>query len=134
MFSNLGWPEVLVIVVAGLFILGPERLPGTIRTAGQALRRARTYATGARDQLRDELGPEFDELREPLEQVRSLRSMGPRRAITEHLLDGYDPAEDAGQLDPRDELGSTDQRNVGVETGKRNADQPEAAPFDPETT
>lgn len=133
MFSNLGWPEVLVIIVAGLFILGPERLPDTIRRAGQLLRRARSYATGARDQLHDEFGLEFDELREPLEHVRSLRSMGPRKLLTEHLLDGYDPAADANKLDPRDEL-ETRNPPGGAESGTRSGDRARAAPFDPGAT
>ena len=28
MFANVGWGEMLVLVIAGLVILGPERLPG----------------------------------------------------------------------------------------------------------
>ncbi|WP_020500186.1 Sec-independent protein translocase protein TatB [Sciscionella marina] len=136
MFNNLGWPEILVIIVAGLFILGPERLPATIQHAGRALRRARTYATGAREQLRNELGPEFDELREPLEHIRELRAMGPRRAITEHLLDGYDPADDAQRLDPRDDLETLDQHNSRTDNNP-SAPTPrpqQPTPFDPETT
>ena len=35
MFANVGWGEMLILVIAGLVILGPERLPGAIRwTAG----------------------------------------------------------------------------------------------------
>ena len=29
MFANVGWGEMLVLVIAGLVILGPERLPGS---------------------------------------------------------------------------------------------------------
>lgn len=103
MFDSIGWSEILVIIIAGLFILGPDRLPGAIQWVGSTLRRVREYATGARNQLRGELGPEFEELREPLEQVRQLRAMGPRQAITQHLLDGYDPVDDARLFDVRAE-------------------------------
>ena len=27
MFDNVGWPELLVLALVGLFVLGPERLP-----------------------------------------------------------------------------------------------------------
>jgi sec-independent protein translocase protein TatB len=87
---NIGWGEMLVLVVIGLVVLGPERLPGAIRWTGNALRQAREYITGATSNLRDELGPEFDDLREPLSELQKLRGMTPRQALTRHLLDGDD--------------------------------------------
>ncbi|OBY32257.1 Sec-independent protein translocase protein TatB [Mycolicibacter kumamotonensis] len=90
MFANVGWGEMLVLVVVGLVILGPERLPGAIRWTATALRQAREYVTNATDQLRDEMGPEFDDLRVPLSELQKLRGMTPRAALTKHLLDGDD--------------------------------------------
>lgn len=90
MFDSIGWGEILVLAIAGLFILGPERLPSAAAWLGKTVRQVREYATGARDQLRDELGPEFDTLRKPLEDLQSLRNLDPRRAVTRHLLDGLD--------------------------------------------
>lgn len=90
MFANIGWGEMLVLVVLGLVILGPERLPGAIRWTGNALRQARDYVSGATNNLRDELGPDFDDLREPLAELQKLRGMSPRAALTKHLLDGDD--------------------------------------------
>jgi sec-independent protein translocase protein TatB len=90
MFANVGWGEMLVLLIAGLVILGPERLPGAIRWTSGALRQARDYVSGATSQLREDLGPEFDDLREPLSQLNKLRGMTPRAALTKHLLDGDD--------------------------------------------
>ena len=90
MFANVGWGEMLVLVVAGLVILGPERLPGAIRWTSGALRQARDYVSGASSQLREDLGPEFEDLREPLSELNKLRGMTPRAALTKHLLDGDD--------------------------------------------
>lgn len=90
MFANVGWGEMLVLVIAGLVILGPERLPGAIRWTSSALRQARDYVSGATSQLRQDLGPEFDDLREPLAELQKLRGMTPRAAITKHLLEGDD--------------------------------------------
>ncbi|MFL0180857.1 Sec-independent protein translocase protein TatB [Mycobacterium sp. SMC-15] len=90
MFANVGWGEMLVLVVLGLVILGPERLPGAIRWTAGALRQARDYVTNATDQLRDEIGPEFEDLRAPLSELQKLRGMTPRAALTRHLLDGDD--------------------------------------------
>src|SRR6201984_390487 len=90
MFANLSWEHVLVLVVVGLVILGPERLPGAIRWTGNALRQAREYLSGVTSQLREDIGPEFDELRGPLSELQKLRGMTPRAALTKHLLDGDD--------------------------------------------
>jgi sec-independent protein translocase protein TatB len=90
MFGNVGWGEMLVLVVAGLVILGPERLPGAIRWTSNALRQARDYISGATSQLREDLGPEFEDLRQPLSELNKLRGMTPRAALTKHLLDGDD--------------------------------------------
>jgi sec-independent protein translocase protein TatB len=89
-FANLSWEHILVLVVVGLVILGPERLPGAIRWTGNALRQARDYLSGVTSQLREDLGPEFDDLRGPLSELQKLRGMTPRQALTKHLLDGDD--------------------------------------------
>ncbi|MGE2836364.1 Sec-independent protein translocase protein TatB [Mycobacterium sp. SMC-4] len=90
MFANVGWGEMLLLVIAGLVILGPERLPGAIRWTAESVRKARDYVTGATNQLRQDLGPEFEDLREPLSELQKLRGMTPRAALTKHLLDGDD--------------------------------------------
>ncbi|MET0703463.1 MAG: Sec-independent protein translocase protein TatB [Mycobacterium sp.] len=90
MFANLGWGEMLLLVIIGLVVLGPERLPGAIRWTSGTLRQAREYISGATNQLKDDLGPEFEDLRQPLSELQKLRGMSPRAAITKHLLDGDD--------------------------------------------
>jgi sec-independent protein translocase protein TatB len=88
MFDSIGMAEILVLIVAALFILGPERLPEAMAWVGRSVRKARDFATGARNQLREEIGPEFDEFRKPLEQLRDLRRFDPKRAVTQHIFDG----------------------------------------------
>jgi sec-independent protein translocase protein TatB len=94
---NIGWPEMVILVVAALVVLGPERLPGAIRWTAQSLRQVREYASGATSQLRNELGSEFDDLRKPFEELNELRrpldelrGMTPRGVVTKHLLGGDD--------------------------------------------
>lgn len=62
MFESIGWAEIPVFVVAGLFILGPERLPDAAHWLGNATKQVRDYATGARHHLRTELGQEHQAL------------------------------------------------------------------------
>ena len=36
--DSIGWVEILIIVIAGLFILGPERLPSAAAWLGKTVR------------------------------------------------------------------------------------------------
>ena len=90
MFANVGWGEMLLLVIIGLVVLGPERLPGAIRWTTGTIRQARDYLGNATKELREELGPEFDDIRQPLSEIQKLRGMTPRAALTKHLLDGDD--------------------------------------------
>lgn len=69
MFSNIGWDKMLVLLVAALVVLGPERLPGALHQCLQFLHRARDYASGATEALREELRPTFGEFRPALDDV-----------------------------------------------------------------
>jgi sec-independent protein translocase protein TatB len=97
-FENIGWGEILVLIIAGLFILGPERLPEAAAWLGRTIRQVREFATGARDQLNRELGPEFDEIRKPLQDLRGLRHFDPKRAVVSTLFND-DPPDLSGLAD-----------------------------------
>jgi sec-independent protein translocase protein TatB len=75
---NVGPFELLVLAVVGLILLGPERIPDLARDAARMIRALREMATGARTQLRDELGPEFADV--------DLRNLNPRTAISRVIL------------------------------------------------
>ncbi len=147
MFANVGWGEMLVLVVAGLVILGPERLPGAIRWTAGAVKQARDYITGATSQLRQDLGPEFDDLREPLSELQKLRGMTPRAALTKHLLDGddsiftgkfegTDPSGKPGAPDKPGAPGKPEKPQSGPgPAASPRIDQPsQSTPFDPDAT
>jgi sec-independent protein translocase protein TatB len=50
--GNLGGGEILAILLVGLLVLGPERLPGAVRQAGKALRQVRKVTVGFQEELR----------------------------------------------------------------------------------
>ena len=54
--------KILVILVIAMFVLGPERLPMYAKKLGELVRSVKRMADGAKDRLRDEMGPEFDEV------------------------------------------------------------------------
>src|SRR5262249_15193272 len=59
---DINGPELLVLGALALFVLGPDKLPGYAAQASRMLRQLRVMADGARDQVREQLGPEFDDV------------------------------------------------------------------------
>ena len=57
--SDLSLPKLLVLAVIALVIFGPSELPEIAAQAGGALRDLRKIAEGAKNDLREGLGPEF---------------------------------------------------------------------------
>jgi len=62
---DLSLPELVVIAVVALLVLGPKRLPGAARTAGALLRRAQRSWAGLRHDIERELAA--DELKRQLD-------------------------------------------------------------------
>ena len=70
---GLSWGQVTIIVLVGVFVLGPERIPTAVRWVTDGLRKVRTMAAGAQAQLNREIGPELDELRRQIADLQSLQ-------------------------------------------------------------
>jgi sec-independent protein translocase protein TatB len=81
---GLSFAKLLVIAVVALLVIGPERLPALASRLAQLTRSLRRLSDSARDRIRDEMGPEFDDV-----DWKRLdpRQYDPRRIIREALLD-----------------------------------------------
>ena len=81
---GLTFEKLLIIGVIAVFLLGPERLPHYAAQLGRLVRQLRDMANGAKDRMRDEMGPDFDDV-----DWKKLdpRQYDPRRIIREALLD-----------------------------------------------
>ena len=104
---GVGLPELVVILVVAVLVFGPDRLPDLARQAGRMLRQVRQFADAARDDIREELGPEFADL--------ELTDLDPRKIVRKHIIEAMEttrgrrqaeapwaaPAE-AGELPPYD--------------------------------
>ena len=82
---GIGLAEAAVIAFIAVLVFGPERIPEVAKQAGQLLRTARKFANSARDELRDELGPEFADL--------ELRDLDPRTIVRKHIIEAMEDAE-----------------------------------------
>ncbi|AFM07147.1 Sec-independent protein translocase subunit TatB [Corynebacterium pseudotuberculosis] len=88
MFSSIGWPEIITLLVLGLIIIGPERLPKVIEDVRAAAYAAKKAIHNAKAELNGDFGADFEELREPINKLASIQRMGPKAALTKALFDG----------------------------------------------
>lgn len=52
---NIGGPELLVLMLLGVIVLGPERLARVAREAGRLVRNLKAYFLSLSDELKSEL-------------------------------------------------------------------------------
>lgn len=89
---GLNGGEFVIIAVIALLVIGPERLPHYASQLARLVRELRRMATGAREQVRAELGPEFDDVDW---QKLDPRQYDPRRIVREALQEAWDDPDDA---------------------------------------
>ena len=76
---DLSLTKLLVLAVIALVVFGPHELPKIAQQAGRALRDLRRIAEGAKADLREGLGPEFQDF--------DFEDLNPRKFVQKHLLD-----------------------------------------------
>jgi sec-independent protein translocase protein TatB len=121
---DVGFGKLLVIAVIALFLVGPEKLPDYAARLARFVRAARRMLDEAKDRVREELGPDFDE-----EEWRKLdpRQYDPRRIIRDALLEPTEPRR--RDAEPEDE---PEPEPVPVVRAERP--RPGAIAFDDEAT
>ncbi len=114
--------KLIFIAVLALFLVGPDKLPDYAAKLARFVRSARGMLDDAKDRVREELGPDFDE-----EEWRKLdpRQYDPRRIIRDALLE---PPAPRRQAEPEEDLVA---EPVPVQRAPR---RPELVAFDDEAT
>ncbi len=74
--------EIAAIAILALLIFGPDKLPGLAADAARLLREVRKMATGAKQDLKDSLGPELGDL--------NVNDLDPRSFVKRNLFDPID--------------------------------------------
>ncbi|ATW50373.1 sec-independent translocase [Streptomyces peucetius] len=59
MFNDIGALELVALVVLAVLIFGPDKLPKVIQDAARFIRKVRAFSENAKEDIRNELGPEF---------------------------------------------------------------------------
>ncbi|MGP5217906.1 sec-independent translocase [Arthrobacter rhombi] len=124
--------EFLILVVLAVFVLGPDKLPVYAQQLARLVKEVRKMATGAKEQLREEVGDEIADI-----DWRKLdpRQYDPRKIIKDALLDDADDVVAAAReplpaARPHKALAASGPERTGGEELPTN----EPAPFDLEAT
>lgn len=127
MSFGLTFEKLLLIGLIAVLLIGPDRLPGYAAQFGRFIRTLRDMANGAKERMREEMGPDYDDV-----DWKKLdpRQYDPRRIIREALLEDEAPtaaaASAAAVAAPKRESAYA-QRQRLIREGR-------PAPFDPEAT
>jgi sec-independent protein translocase protein TatB len=131
--------KLIIIAVIAVFLIGPDRLPGYAAQLARIVRSLRVMADGAKDRMREEMGPEFDEV-----DWKKLdpRQYDPRRIIREALLD--DPATATATADVAADVADEKPKSADLPTNRyvesayekrqRRLGKGRPAPYDMEAT
>ena len=129
-----GWEFILLIVLA-FIILGPQRMPEYAAKLARFVMQLRRMANEAKVQLKDQMGPEYEDLDW---RQYDPRQYDPRRIVKQALME---PLADAFSLE--DKPGPT--RSNGTATATTTVEEPVTAgasayrtpagiPWDPDAT
>ena len=84
--GNLGGQEILVILLVGLIVLGPAKLPAAIRQAGRFAAETRRVAAGFKREFQDALG-------DPLTESKAMLKAADPRSLTAETAAPAPPTE-----------------------------------------
>ena len=119
---GLTFEKLLLIGLIAVILIGPDRLPGYAAQFGRLIRSLRDMANGAKTRMREEMGPDYDDV-----DWKKLapRQYDPRRIIREALVD--EPATAAATVAAVPRESAYAQRQRLIREGR-------PAPFDSEAT
>ncbi len=121
---GLTFEKLLLIGLIAVILIGPDRLPGYAAQFGRLIRSLRDMANGAKSRMREEMGPDYDDV-----DWKKLdpRQYDPRRIIREALVDEEPATAAATTVAAAPRESAYAQRQRLIREGR-------PAPFDPEAT
>ncbi|MGB3259077.1 MAG: twin-arginine translocase TatA/TatE family subunit [Ornithinimicrobium sp.] len=126
---NLGSGEIFLILILAVVILGPSKLPEYAASLARLVRTLRDMAEGAKTQIKEEMGPAFDDVN--WDQLDP-RQYDPRRIVREALATPSDKTKTTaelagmGSVDPPG--GAPSRRKASASAGPDDGDLGEPTP------
>ena len=86
---GIGGMEIIALVFIAIIVLGPNRMPEYAAKLARGIRQLRVMAEGAKGQLKEQLGPEYQDLNW---RQYDPRQYDPRRIVREALVEPLEEA------------------------------------------
>ena len=134
---NIDAHELILLLILGVVMFGPEKLPTFARKVARVFVAVRNIANNAQTQLRQELGPEYSDF--------NIEDLNPKKFVAKHMREEIAAIEEAKR-----EISATSmaaESAVASATtataakpdlpdmvGEVSPPNPVAAPYDPEAT
>lgn len=128
---GINGPEFILLLIIGVLVIGPSRLPEYTQKLANLVKEVRRMASGAREQIKEEVGIDIDEVDW---KKYDPRQYDPRRIIKDALLEDDTKPVSAGAPVAAAASSTADTKpKPPARIIERLADG-EAAPFDTEAT
>ena len=111
-FLDISPLELIALLALAVMLFGPDKLPGAVQGLARTLRQFREFTRNAQNDLKKELGPEFQDL--------ELTDLHPKNFVRKHVLG----PEDGDFREIRD---ITDSLNGEIRSAAQDARRPLAA-------
>jgi sec-independent protein translocase protein TatB len=131
---GINGPEFFLLLIIGIMVIGPKRLPEYTQKLANLVKEVRRMASGAREQIKEEVGIDIDEVDW---KKYDPRQYDPRRIIKEALLDDDSKPVSPGAPAVAAAAAVAASGTAGSgrpERAVQRLPQGEAAPFDTEAT
>ena len=124
---DIGWSEIIVVVIITILVVGPKELPGLLRTVGKTVGNVRRMAGDFQNQFNQALREaELDGVADTLNDVRNLNPRNAvKNAVTKQLGDISDVTDDVSKSmkESTDEINSS-LNDKPAEPSSKTADEP----------
>jgi len=122
---DINGPEFLILLVVTVFVIGPQRMPEYAAKLARMVRQVRGMAGTAKEQLREQMGSDFDDV--DWSQYDP-RQYDPRRIVREALMDG-----EPGNLE-EPSFAQTPAGGIKAPSSFRRHDPDKPTPYDQDAT
>jgi sec-independent protein translocase protein TatB len=92
MFFDLGAGELFALAILAMILVGPERLPRLAADAAKIVKKVRKFTNSATSELRENLGPGFEDLQ--------VADLNPKTFIRKQINDAIAEDDKASQSKP----------------------------------
>jgi sec-independent protein translocase protein TatB len=79
---NIGGGEIISLLVLGMILIGPDRMPSVAADAARLLVKLKNMAQTATNELKENLGPGYEDLQ--------VKDLNPKTFIKKHMGDVID--------------------------------------------